>query len=50
MMVKKNTILETEAVKLCGIQPDHEVLEVGFGPGVGLKAAHDVVKGLSKND
>ncbi|XP_067913085.1 uncharacterized methyltransferase YdaC [Heterodontus francisci] len=36
---KKNRFLETNAVKLCDIQPDSVVLEVGFGPGLGLLEA-----------
>ncbi|GFO13162.1 uncharacterized protein PoB_003966700 [Plakobranchus ocellatus] len=37
-------ILETNAVKLCKLKPDHKVLEVGFGSGNGLQAAYSVVK------
>ncbi|GFR69418.1 demethylmenaquinone methyltransferase, partial [Elysia marginata] len=37
-------ILETNAVKLCKIKPDHKVLEIGFGSGIGLQAAYNVVK------
>ena len=33
------------AVKLCDIQPDHNVLEIGFGPGVGLQEAAKYVNG-----
>ena len=42
-MIKKNSYLEVAAVELCEIRPNHRVLEVGFGPGVGLKAALDKV-------
>ncbi|MBN3310517.1 uncharacterized methyltransferase YdaC [Amia ocellicauda] len=34
-----NKVLEENAVKLLQIQPDDTVLEVGFGPGLGLRAA-----------
>lgn len=46
-MLKNNSFLETNAVKLCNIKPDHNVLEIGFGPGVGLEAAYNIVKGGS---
>ena len=36
---KGNASLENEIVKHLNIQPDHKVLELGFGPGVGLSAA-----------
>ncbi|KAI1893074.1 hypothetical protein AGOR_G00140130 [Albula goreensis] len=38
-LIKNNRILEENAVKLCAIQPTDTVLELGFGPGVGLEAA-----------
>ena len=44
----KNTFLEEKAVVLCNIKPDFEVLEVGFGPGTGLKTAAQYV-GKSKS-
>ncbi|KAL4623831.1 hypothetical protein GN956_G18752, partial [Arapaima gigas] len=34
-----NSVLEENAVKLCRIRPDDTVLEVGYGPGLGLLAA-----------
>ncbi|XP_069797504.1 uncharacterized methyltransferase YdaC-like [Narcine bancroftii] len=34
-----NRVLEEGAVKLCDIQPDNVVLELGFGPGLGLQEA-----------
>ncbi|KAK3547566.1 hypothetical protein QTP86_025473 [Hemibagrus guttatus] len=34
-----NQILEENAVKLCEIQPDETVLELGHGPGLGLQEA-----------
>ncbi|KAM9445712.1 putative methyltransferase YdaC [Clarias gariepinus] len=34
-----NQILEENAVKLCKIQPDETVLELGHGPGLGLQQA-----------
>ncbi|XP_005096304.1 uncharacterized methyltransferase YdaC [Aplysia californica] len=46
-MVKKNSFLEKNAVILCDMKPDHNVLEIGFGPGVGLESAYNVVKGGS---
>ncbi|XP_028652343.2 uncharacterized methyltransferase YdaC-like isoform X1 [Erpetoichthys calabaricus] len=36
---KKNEILEVNAAKLAQIQPGSTVLEVGFGPGLGLQEA-----------
>jgi len=39
VLKKKNAHLETSAVKLLNIQKDDKVLEIGFGPGVGLKEA-----------
>ena len=44
-MLKHNTYLEKSAARLCDIQPNHKVLEVGFGPGVGLQAAHSHIQG-----
>ncbi|XP_045211812.2 uncharacterized protein LOC123563200 [Mercenaria mercenaria] len=41
--VKKNRILEAAAAHLCNINPDHQVLEVGFGPGLGLKEVFNKV-------
>ena len=35
----KNKILEENAVRLCRLEKHHKVLEVGFGLGLGLKAA-----------
>lgn len=39
MFKKKNTFLEQNAVKLCDLAPNMNVLEVGFGPGIGLEEA-----------
>ncbi|XP_041083673.1 uncharacterized methyltransferase YdaC-like [Polyodon spathula] len=36
---RRNRALEERAVRLCEIQPDSTVLEVGFGPGLGLQEA-----------
>ncbi|XP_078586878.1 putative methyltransferase YdaC isoform X2 [Branchiostoma floridae x Branchiostoma japonicum] len=36
---KRNDGLERQAAKLLNIKPHHNVLEVGFGPGLGLKHA-----------
>ncbi|BFZ21670.1 hypothetical protein BsWGS_24709 [Bradybaena similaris] len=41
---RRNGFLETNAVHLCNIKPDHKVLEIGFGPGLGLEAAYNIVK------
>ncbi|XP_066276458.1 uncharacterized methyltransferase YdaC-like [Branchiostoma lanceolatum] len=38
-LVRRNGYLEKEAARLLGIQPHDSVLEVGFGPGVGLQYA-----------
>ncbi|XP_060593988.1 uncharacterized methyltransferase YdaC-like [Ruditapes philippinarum] len=43
-LVKRNRLVEHAAVRLCNIQPDDNVLEVGFGPGVGLNEAFRMVK------
>uniref|UniRef100_A0A0B7BMQ8 Methyltransferase type 11 domain-containing protein n=1 Tax=Arion vulgaris TaxID=1028688 RepID=A0A0B7BMQ8_9EUPU len=42
--VKYNSYMELNAVRLSNIKPDHNVLEIGFGPGVGLEAAYNIVK------
>ena len=44
-LLRHNQPLEENAAKLCGIKPDDKVLEVGFGPGLGLKAAYQYIKG-----
>ncbi|RUS75401.1 hypothetical protein EGW08_016840 [Elysia chlorotica] len=38
-------VLETNAVKLCRLKPDHKVLEIGFGSGLGLQTAYNIIKG-----
>ncbi|KAF5889174.1 F-box only protein 6-like, partial [Clarias magur] len=40
-----NQILEENAVKLCEIQPDETVLEIGHGPGLGLQQAVQLLTG-----
>ncbi len=40
-----NQILEENAVKLCNIQPNDTVLELGHGPGFGLQAAAQLLTG-----
>ena len=45
-MIRRNSFLELNAVKLLEVQPDQKILEVGFGPGVGIRAAYDIVKGM----
>ncbi|XP_017343243.1 uncharacterized methyltransferase YdaC [Ictalurus punctatus] len=42
---KHNQILEENAVKLCEIQPDDTVLELGHGPGLGLQVAVQLLTG-----
>ncbi|XP_060082405.1 uncharacterized methyltransferase YdaC-like [Ylistrum balloti] len=42
---KKNRVIELEAVRLCDVQPDYKVLEVGFGPGIGIEATYNIIKG-----
>ncbi|XP_069797505.1 uncharacterized methyltransferase YdaC-like [Narcine bancroftii] len=37
--LESNRILEATAVNVCDIQPDNVVLELGFGPGLGLQEA-----------
>jgi len=44
-MIKINSFLEKNAVKFSDIKPDHTVLEIGFGPGVGLGHAYNIIKG-----
>ncbi|XP_058860806.1 uncharacterized methyltransferase YdaC-like [Acipenser ruthenus] len=39
LMKQNNRFLEENAVRLCEIQADNTVLEVGFGPGLGLQEA-----------
>ncbi|MGH0179547.1 UNVERIFIED_CONTAM: hypothetical protein FKN15_002020 [Acipenser sinensis] len=39
LMKRTNRVLEENAVRLCEIQADNTVLEVGFGPGLGLQEA-----------
>ena len=41
---KGNASLENETVKHLNIKPDHKVLEIGFGPGIGLNAALEKVE------
>lgn len=44
MFKRKNSLLEKNAVRLCNIQPHHQVLEIGFGPGIGIEHAVSYVK------
>ncbi|KAK7111573.1 uncharacterized methyltransferase YdaC-like [Littorina saxatilis] len=44
ILKSKNGVLEKNAVRLSDIQPHHNVLEVGFGPGIGLQHAAKIVK------
>lgn len=43
-MLKNNSFLERNAVNFCKIKPDHNVLEIGFGAGVGLESAYNILK------
>uniref|UniRef100_T1IVK0 Methyltransferase type 11 domain-containing protein n=1 Tax=Strigamia maritima TaxID=126957 RepID=T1IVK0_STRMM len=43
-MQRKNQYLEKAAVRLSRIKAHHHVLELGFGPGIGLSAAYKLVK------
>lgn len=38
-LAAKNAVLEENAVRLCRIQPGDTVLELGYGPGMGLQSA-----------
>ncbi|XP_076457475.1 uncharacterized protein LOC143291478 [Babylonia areolata] len=40
----KNDGLEKNAVRLSAIEPHHKVLEIGFGPGLGIQHALQYVK------
>ncbi|XP_029652156.1 uncharacterized methyltransferase YdaC-like [Octopus sinensis] len=44
-LIRRNRRLEKAAVEHCNIKPDYNVLEVGFGPGLGLEAAYQKIKG-----
>lgn len=44
MEVPIHSCLEQNAAALCNIQEDHTVLEIGFGPGFGLKAAAKYIR------
>ena len=43
-MISKNQPVTVKAVELADIKDNHHVLEVGFGPGVGLFEALKKVK------
>lgn len=40
-MVRRNSYLEKNAVRHLNIQPNENLLEVGFGHGLGLKQASE---------
>ncbi|XP_014782918.1 demethylmenaquinone methyltransferase [Octopus bimaculoides] len=44
-LLRINGKVEIAAVEHCNIKPDYYVLEVGFGPGLGLEAAYQKIKG-----
>ncbi|XP_071941676.1 uncharacterized methyltransferase YdaC-like [Antedon mediterranea] len=44
LLKKKNSDVITHAVGACSVEPDHHVLEVGFGPGIGMAAVADIIK------
>ncbi|XP_071508522.1 uncharacterized methyltransferase YdaC-like [Diadema antillarum] len=49
LLTGRNATLETSTADICKIGPNYHVLEVGFGPGVGLKrAAQSIEKGVGK--
>lgn len=41
---RHNHLVEKNAAQLCNIQPHHQVLEIGFGPGIGIEHALSYVK------
>ncbi|WAR23243.1 YDAC-like protein [Mya arenaria] len=43
-LVRTNKVLEVNAARLCKIQPHHDILEVGFGPGLGIREAYTFLK------
>ncbi|XP_074644394.1 methyltransferase GfsG-like [Tubulanus polymorphus] len=43
-LIEWNSHLEENAVKLCRLEPHQNVLEVGFGPGIGIKKALEYLK------
>ena len=44
LIKNKNAYLEHNAVRRCHLESHHHILEVGFGPGIGLKAACEIIK------
>ncbi|KAK7507571.1 hypothetical protein BaRGS_00001506, partial [Batillaria attramentaria] len=44
VLKRKNFVVEKNAARLCNIQPHHRVLEIGFGPGIGIEHALFYVK------
>ena len=49
VMSKRNSFLKQKAVNLFGLEPDHQVLEICFGPDIGLSHAHVIVKSMYKS-
>lgn len=45
LLIRRNRVLEENAVQLCGIQPGDTVLELGHGPGLGLQSAAKLLTG-----
>ena len=44
-MEVKNEPVEATAIELCEIESIHNVLEVGFGTGIGLSKSLEKIKG-----
>ncbi|XP_014788729.1 uncharacterized protein LOC106882529 [Octopus bimaculoides] len=44
ILTEKWRHMELLAVENCQLHPNHNVLEVGFGPGIGLQAAYNIIK------
>ncbi len=44
-MERENRFDVENCVRLLDIQPDDHVLEVGFGPGLGLQLAYNYIRG-----
>ncbi|XP_072033707.1 phosphoethanolamine N-methyltransferase 2-like [Amphiura filiformis] len=44
MLQSKNGFIELNAVRLCRLEKHHRVLEVGFGLGIGIKKAAEIIE------
>uniref|UniRef100_A0A914WSW5 Methionine--tRNA ligase, mitochondrial n=1 Tax=Plectus sambesii TaxID=2011161 RepID=A0A914WSW5_9BILA len=47
VLARRNELLEKKAAELLDIQADQKILEIGYGPGVGIQSAYERVKGGS---